>query len=114
MKKIIIALAALTMTQVATARDVSPLTKIVKIYTYKDAAVVKIENPSTNTYGCTYGNAGEYLAIRFNNTQGREMYSAILSAYMTDTRISLISAHCDNVWGSSKSMNKVYRVDLER
>lgn len=114
MKKLVFAFIAFSISQFAIARDVSPLTKILKIYTYKDAAVVKIENPSTNTYNCTYGNSGEYLAIRFNDTQGREMYSAILSAYMTDTRISLISAHCDNIWGSSKSINKVYRVDLEK
>jgi len=114
MKKIIISLTILAMTQVAMARDVSPLTKILKIHTYKDAAVIKIENPAPNTYNCTFSHSGEFLAIRFNDTQGREMYSAILSAYMTDTRISLISAHCDNIWGASKSMNKVYRVDLEK
>ena len=114
MKKIIIALISLSMTQVAIARNTSPLTKILKIYTYKDAAVVKIESPSTNNDNCAYANAGKYLAIRFNDVEGREMYSAVLSAYMTNSTIILTSKNCDNIWGSSRSMNKVYRVDLGR
>ena len=114
MKKLIIALLVLASTQIAMARDVSPLTKVVKIFTYKDAAVIRLSNPNTNKSNCTYSKSGEYLAIRFNDTQGREMYSAILAAYMSDTTISLVSSGCDSIWGASESMNKVYRVDLEK
>jgi len=114
MKKTLLALMILATTQLAMAKDTSPITKVVKIYTYKNAAVIRLATPSTNKSNCTYSKTGEYLAIRFDDTKGREMYSAVLAAYMADTTLRLVSSGCDTIWGAANSMNKVYRVDLEK
>ena len=111
-KSLLLGLVALT--AVGSATDVSNVTKITKIYTYGEGAVIRLKNPTTNNSSCSYNGSGEYLAIRFNTQQGKELYSAALSAFISSTNVKIGSSGCDDIWGKSKTMNKVYRVELTK
>ena len=114
MKKILIAsLLALGLTQISAAKSVSPATKIIKLYTYGDAAVIKVSNPAPSE-GCTYGDAGEFLAIDVGATGGKALYSALLSAFVSNSKVRLASEGCNNVWGAAKSLPAIYRVELRK
>ena len=114
MKKILLAsLLALGLTQMAAAKSVSPATKLVKLYTYGDAAVVKIAKKAPKE-GCTYSAAGEFLAIDLSAPGGKALYSALLSAFVSGAEVRLASDGCNNVWGAAKSMPEIYRVELRK
>ena len=113
MKKIVIAtILVFGVTQAIIAKDVSPVTTITKIYTYTTGAVLKLATPSTNNSGCTYSKSGEYLAIRFNTPEERVLFSSVLTAFTIGTPIQVASRGCDAIWGTSKTMNKVYSLTI--
>ena len=114
MKKLLLAsLLALGLTQFASAKTVSKATKLVKLYTYGDAAVIKIKKPAGDE-GCSYKDAGEFLAIDLSKEGGKALYSALLSAFVSNAEVRLASDGCNDVWGSSKSLPEVYRVELRK
>jgi len=114
MKKILIAsLLALGLTQISAAKSVSPVTTLIKLYTYGDAAVMKLANPAPDE-GCTYGAAGEFLSIDIGSEGGKVLYSAILSAFVSGSKVRIASDGCNNVWGAGKSLPQAYRIELRR
>ncbi len=114
MKKTMVLLLVLGFTQVIMAKDVSPVTKIIKIYTYDDGAVIKIDNPSSNKSHCKYSDAGEFLAVRFKDDSSKTLYTALLTAFVSGTKIRLASDGCTDIWGADKSLNEIYRVELRK
>lgn len=114
MKNILIAsLLALGLTQIISAKSVSPATKIIKLYTYGNAAVIKIAKPAPDE-GCNYSSAGEFLALDLGAEGGKALYSALLSAFVSGSEVRLASDGCSNVWGAAKSLPEVYRVELRK
>ena len=114
MKKIMVLLLVLGFTQTIIAKDVSPVTKIIKIYTYGDGAVIKIANPSSNKSHCKYESAGEFLSVRFRDERSKILYTALLAAFVSGSKIRVASDGCDNIWGADKSLNEIYRVELRK
>ena len=114
MKKILIViLLTLGLTQMVSAKSVSNATKLIKLYTYGDAAVIKVAKPAPDE-GCSYSAAGEFLAVDLSAEGGKALYSALLSAFVSGTEVRLASDGCNNVWGASKSLPEVYRVELRK
>ena len=99
-------------TQAALAKGIaSPITKIIYIYTYANLAIIKIANKTTNGHGCTYSKSDEFLLVNFDDASGKEMYSAALAAFMSNSKVRLAHNGCQK-WWSSDTMPKVYRVDI--
>ena len=92
----------------------SSKTTISKIYTYKSAAVVELHKTMKKNSGCTYGKSGKYIALRFNDEGSKQMFSAILSAYISNSKVRFGTSGCDSIWKSVGTMNKIYRVTLEK
>lgn len=78
------------------------------INTYKTLAVIRLTGTSDNLDGCTRQNAGKYVAIVY--LEGKEMYSASLSAYMANRKVGFGVSGCQS-WGST-TIPKAYRVDV--
>lgn len=110
---LIITLLTLGLTQMVTAKSVSPATKLIKLYTYGDSAVIKIVKPAPDE-GCTYSAAGEFLAINIASEGGKALYSALLSAFISGSEVRLASDGCNNIWGATKSLPEIYRVELRK
>lgn len=112
MKKILLLLSIIFLTQFAYAKnEITLYTKIIYIYTYKDFAILKIANKSTNPNNCTYPRSSEFFRINYKEG-GKEMYSTVLAAFMSDTKIRLGHGNCAKGWG--KTMPLVYRVDISK
>jgi len=93
------------------ASSVTPTTTITKMYVYKTAAVIKVKNKADNE-GCGYSRSGEFIAIRFGETGSKELYSAVLSAYVSGAKVQIGTSGCDNIWSGDGTMNKAYRITL--
>lgn len=80
------------------------------INTYSSLAVIQLEGTALNIDQCTKGNAGKYVAIVY--TDGKEMFSSALSAYMANRKIGFGLSGCQP-WGET-TIPKAYRVDIYR
>lgn len=109
---LIVTFLLLSTVESALSKDVSPLTKIKKLYGYTTGAVLELENQSTNNSGCSYSKSGKYLAIRFNTAEERALYSTILTAFTAEINVKIASRDCDPIWGTTKTMNKIYNIVL--
>lgn len=95
-----------------------PRTEIEFLRAYKTYAVVTLVTAGTNPNGCTHSNhsagAGRYITIEFSTESGREMYAAVLAAYLSgrDVEFGASSGTCF-AWGSSTIPN-AYRVGVYR
>ena len=116
MKKIMLATAIVGLLVSPSFADtkVSDKTKIERIYTYKTAAVLKLAKAMKKNSGCTYKNAGKYVALRFGETGSKEMYSAALSAFVAGKNIKIGTKGCDPIWTGDGTMNKIYKIQLEK
>ena len=65
------------------------------IYTYSTSAVILIANETANINGCTHSRAKTAIVIDFDTT-GKEMYSAALAAFMSDSKIRIAHNNCKN------------------
>jgi len=109
MKIITIALTILLAAPLAFA-ELSPITKIKRLYTYDNKALIEIEDQHANAIGCSSPKSGRYVVLNFDTTSGKEMYSAALSAFMADSKISIGFAKCQK-WGAT-TLPTAYRVEL--
>ena len=89
-------------------------TKIKRIYTYDEGAVIITLNSSENEDGCTADESNSYFVIRFDTDGGREKFSAALSAYISQQQINLGYSGCDDIWGASKTLPYVYRINMSQ
>ncbi|WP_444910108.1 hypothetical protein [Microbulbifer sp. TRSA005] len=88
--------------------------------TYKTYAVATLTNEGPNPNGCTatykdWG-AGRYIAIEFGTEEGREMYSALLAAYLSGNQVAFGvygEGRC-KVWNGSNTIPVAYRIDILR
>jgi hypothetical protein len=94
------------------ASDITPVTKILKIYTYGDGAVIKVANPAENTEGCSYDRSGEFLALRLDTEGKKAMYSSLLSALVASRDVVIAASDCDDIWGEDNTMGSIYRVQI--
>ena len=116
MKKYTLAFAIIGLsTAVLSANSLlSPKTTIKRVFTYKTAAVIELTDAMSKNSGCTYSKSGKYIALRFSDAGAKEMYSSILSAYVAGLKIKMGTSGCDNIWSADGTMNKIYRVTLEK
>ncbi len=114
MKKLLILSLILAGTTSLMAKDVSSTTKIIKLYSYEDGAVIKLEEAASNNSSCSYSGAGQFMSLRFDTEGSKILYSALLSAFVSDSKVRIASDGCDNIWGNNKTMNKLYRVELRK
>ena len=71
-------------------------------------------NSSGNEDGCTAEDSNSYFVIRFDEVGGKEKFSATLTAYISQQKIRLGYRGCDDIWGVSKTLPYVYRVDMSQ
>jgi hypothetical protein len=113
MKKILAIVCASALIPMAvSAKQVSSKVTVEKIYTYKTAAVIKLSKAMKND-GCTYSKSGQFVALRFAEDT-KEMYSALLTAFVSGKKVIVGASGCDNIWSGDGTMNKVYRVTLTK
>lgn len=108
MKKILIFVAIFASSQLLQA-GATPVTKIDKLYAYNGFIVVKIANPTSNSDSCTHASATTYLGLRTGTTYGKELYSALLTAYTTNAKVRLGHIGC-TPWGGT--IPKIYRIEM--
>ena len=116
MKKYLMAFALIGLVPAALSADalLSPKTTIKRVFTYKTAAVIELSDAMKKDSGCTYSKSGKYIALRFSDAGAKEMYSSILSAYVAGLKIKMGTKGCDPIWSGDGTMNKIYRVTLEK
>jgi|GEM_PF-3545669 len=85
-------------------------TAIEKMSVYDTYAVIKLKTPGLNSEGCSKSDAGRYASVSFDTANGREMYSALLSAKLAKAEVGLGLSGCRS-WGSA-TIPLIYRVDL--
>ncbi|HIP26655.1 MAG TPA: hypothetical protein EYG80_03265 [Flavobacteriaceae bacterium] len=91
----------------------SSKTTIKKIFAYRSGAVIELASPMGKNEGCSYAKSGRYVAIRYDN-QTKELYSALLSAYVANLTVEIGTKGCDNIWSSVGTMNKLYKLTLSK
>ena len=115
MKKIIAGALVLVTTQLMAANAIlSPVTKVKKVFVYKTAAVLELETPMNKEPSCTYNKSGKYVALRFSEAGSKEMFATVLSAYAAGMTVKIGTKGCDNIWSADGTMNKIYRVTLQK
>ena len=114
MKKIIMISIMLFATQFIIAGNNTGYTKIKRIYTYDKGAVIITFNSSKNEDECSSDDSDSYFVIRFDEVGGKEKFSAALTAYISQQNIRLGYSGCDDIWGASKTLPYVYRVDMSQ
>ncbi|AWF80287.1 hypothetical protein BTJ40_05375 [Microbulbifer sp. A4B17] len=94
-------------------------TPVEYLRTYKTYAIATLTNEAANPNGCTmtykdYG-AGRYIAVEFDSTEGKEMYSALLAAYLSGSEVAF-GAHDGQckVWSEDNTIPIAYRIDIIR
>ncbi len=92
------------------ANEQIPKSQIRSLQVYNDFAVVRLMDPGQNVDGCTRSNAAEFVAVLFDSSAGREMYSAVLAAYMSGRELGFGASGC-HAWGGS-TVPRIYRVDF--
>jgi len=115
MKKLFLVLVAtLLLTNFCLASEQISPRGISKVQVYTTYAIVQLESPGQNIDGCTRNGAEKYVAISFRDAvgkaEGKELYSAVLSARVTVAPIGFGVSGCKD-WGSG-TVPLVYRVDL--
>ena len=114
MKKILIFVAIFVSSQLLQAENnvtSTPITKINRIFAYTGLIVVEIANSTTNSDSCTHGSAGTFLGLPTGTTYGKEIYSAIMTAYTTDGKVRFGHSGCTE-WGGS--IPKIFRIEMRK
>ncbi len=92
----------------------TPKTKVLYLRAYPTYAVAILPEEVLNPNGCTFTigdmNAGNFIAIQFNEVAGKEMYAALLAAFMADKSVSFGIDSCFT-WGSATIPN-AYRIQI--
>ena len=80
------------------------------IQVYKSTVFIHLDKQHKNTDNCTHKVAKDTVALALD-TESKEIYSAILSARVSGTKIGFGVGGCQS-WGPSGTVPKIYRVDL--
>jgi len=81
--------------------------QITKIQAYESSVSLKFSPAFDNTQGCTHSTIKDLAAIDFDSNKGKEMYSLVLTAVVSDKPVSLYLNGCD-----SSGVPSIYRVDV--
>jgi len=116
MKKNILTFALMALIPLSVYADtkLSSKTTVNRVFTYKSAAVVELGTAMGKNSGCTYSKSGKYVALRFGQSGSKEMYSALLTASVSGKKVTIGTSGCDNIWSGDGTMNKIYRITLEK
>ena len=106
--KLIFTALALCISSSVTASEQITNEYVEHMNTYSTTAVIKLNGTGSNSDQCTRSNAGKYIAIVF--TDGKEMFSSALSAYMANRKVGFGISGCYQ-WGDT-TIPKAYRVDV--
>jgi len=94
MKKSLTAFLMLATTSYTMAAT-TPITKITRIITYNNVAILAISNKAGT--GCQNN---DFIAVGTGSAAGRTLYSAALTAYTTGAKVRFGAAACYK-WGST-------------
>jgi len=115
MKKIVLGALLLTATNLMAYNAIlSSVTKIKRVFVYKTAAVLELETPMNKEPSCTYSKSGKYVALRYSDSGAKEMFATVLTAYAAGLTVKIGTKGCDNIWAGDGTMNKIYRVTLQK
>ena len=106
MKKLIFGLLLLASTNYALAYSSTPITKIDRIFTYGEFAVLSLENGSGTAEGCS---SGDFVTFNITTEAGRILYSAALTAFTTNAKVRFGIHECFS-WGGT--IPKAYRLEM--
>ena len=106
MKKLIFVLLVLTSTNYALAYSTTVITKIDRIFTYGEFAVLSLENSTGDDEGCS---KNDFVTFDITTTGGRTLYSAALTAFTTSAKVRFGVHECFD-WGGT--IPKAYRLEM--
>ncbi len=106
MKKLIFVLLLLASTNYAFGYSSTPVTKINRIFTYGEFAVLALENSAGTAEGCSNNN---FVTFDITTAGGRALYSATLTAFTTSAKVRFGIHGCFS-WGGT--IPKAYRLEM--
>lgn len=106
MKKILTIGLIVALTTFTYAANYTGQTKITKVMTYPGVTVFSVD---ANTKGCTFSNK-HYLILDTSTTDGRLVYTAVLTAFTSGAKVEIAYDGCRNWWGATLPI--AYRIDL--